>query len=519
MPEWSGALRARAQRLDSGASRPAASTALALLLLAGPAAADNLFVAPSLTWRETYTDNANFGITAQAQNDVISELIPSLVLFGVTKNLQVSVNMAVDAIDYLHGTQPSGLLPTGGVEARFEGLDQHFFLEAAAAASQGRENIYGATPVAPSTYNVFTTETYRVSPYFKGELPDQITYLVRSDNMLQRAFGTYATVVDSRLTMQGIDLDRAPRPFGWGVHGEASQTDYTDSTTPIIEQELAVGILKVAPDPQIILSGRGGMEQDNYLLGTGPRAVYGGGLEWHPDDRTSFEALGQRRFYGTQWDYAFKHREAQLMVTLTGGRDVVTSAQTVFALPIGGDMAALLDAILLPTHPDPVERASAVQAMLAQQNLPQTLAAGTTIYAAAPVLLTSNKAALTWLGRRDAISLSGYYMRTEVPPEVSPSYTLVNESDQNDQYGIDLTLTHHLAPNTSVTADGRMAKIEGIGVASGTYTRQNILTLQLNHALSLRTTGFIGGRMQDIESNVTPEAREKAVLAGLSHRF
>ncbi|HYA65996.1 MAG TPA: TIGR03016 family PEP-CTERM system-associated outer membrane protein, partial [Burkholderiaceae bacterium] len=417
----------------------AATTTVGFLLAATPASADNLFVAPSLLWRETYTDNATFGISQQAQNDVISELIPSLVLFGLTKNLQVSVNMQVDAIDYLHGTEPSGLLPTGGVEATFQGLDQHFFLDASALATQGRENVYAATPAGPSTYNVFTTEAYRASPYVKGELPGNVLYLIRSDNFLQRAFGTYAAVVDSRLTMQSIDLDHIPRPLGWSVHGEASQTNYTSSTTPIIRQELAVGIVKVAPDPQLVISGRGGIEQEDYLVDTQPSSVYGGGLEWRPDDRTSLEGLGQHRFYGTQWDYGFKHREHFLAVTFSGGRDVVTSAQTVFALPVGGDMAALLDSILLPDHPDPVERAGAVQALLAQQNLPNTLAAGSTIYAPAPVLLTSNKGALTWIATRDTISLSGYQMRTQlVPAAINPQYIVVSEADQNNQFGADL---------------------------------------------------------------------------------
>lgn len=505
--------------LPWGLAVPAAAAA-ASLLAAAPASADNLFIAPSLLWRETYTTNANFGIAPVAKSDLISELVPSIVVFGLTKDLQVSGHLDVDAIDYLHGSEPDGVLPTGGMEATFEGLDRHFFLDAAAAANQGRQNVFAATPTGPSTYNVFTDETYRVSPYFKGELPGQVVYLVRSDNALERAFGTYASVVDARLAMQSIDLDHAPRPLGWTVHLESSETDYTDSTTPLIRDSLGRVILKAAPDPQLIFSARGGAEQENYLVDTRPRAIYGAGVEWRPTERSDIEAVGEKRFFGTQWDYGIKHHTAALIINIAGGRDVVTSAQTVFALPIGGDMAALLDSILIPTHPDPVERAGAVQQLLSQQNLPQTLAAGTTIFATAPVLLTSNKGSITWLGRRDAIALAVYDLRTQVlPANLSSLFTAVTESDQNEQKGTELTLTHHLTPFTSLTADGRIFKIEGIGATSGVYTRQNALTLQLNNALTLRTSAFVGGRLQAIESNVTPNARERAAIVGLSHRF
>lgn len=490
------------------------------LFIATPAAADNLFVAPSILWRETYTTNAAFGIAPEAKNDLISELVPSLVLFGLTKNLQVSLNLVLDAIDYRHRTEPDALLPNGGADLTFQALDRHFFVDAAALANQGRENVFAATPLAPSTYNEFTVEGYRLSPYIKGEIPGEVVYVLRSDNALERAFGNLAPAVDARLALQSIDLDHVPHPLGWTLHAESSETQYTDSTVPILRQQLGRAILKAAPDAQIVISLRGGAEKENYLVDTQPRAMYGGGLDWRPSDRTSFEAIGERRFFGTGWDYGLKHREQALTLSIAGGRDVVTSAQTVFALPIGGDMAALLDSILVPTHPDPVERASAVQALLSQQNLPQTLAAGSTIYASAPVLLTSNKAALVWLGRRDTISLSIYDMRTQVlPGNLSALLTAVTESNQNDQRGIDLTLTHHLTPFTSVSADGRESKIEGIGSTSGVYTRQNALTMQLNNSLTLRTQAFVGLRMQAIESNVTPNAREKAVLGGLRHQF
>ncbi|HXY05916.1 MAG TPA: TIGR03016 family PEP-CTERM system-associated outer membrane protein [Burkholderiaceae bacterium] len=482
--------------------------------------AANLFVAPSLGWTETFTTNANFGLGGQPQSDVISELVPSLVLFALTKNLQVNVRMQVIALDYLHGTMPDVLLPNGGVLATFEALDRHFFLEGAATATQSQSDVFAATPAAPSSYNTFTTESYRLSPYFKGDLPGQVRYVVRSDNALERASGSEASSVNSRLTTQSIDLDRMPHPLGWGMHAEAWQTDYTDDTTPIIRQELGEAILKVAPDPRLTFSPRGGIEQENFLLDTRPRAVYGGGLLWEPDDRTKLEGLAQHQFFGTQWTYGFRHREPFLIVNMTGWRDVVTTAQTLLLLPPGGDMAGMLDVMLTPSYPDPVERAAAVQAMMALQNLPQSTAAGSTIYTTIPMLVTSNKAAITWLGRRDAVSLSGYILRTQdVPSGMNPEYNVGALTAQTQEAGGDLTATHHLTPFTSVTASGVASEIEGIGLTSGEYTREFALTLSLAHLFSPRTTGFVATRLQAISSNVTPDAREKAVLIGLSHRF
>jgi hypothetical protein len=76
-----------------------------------------------------------------------------------------------------------------------------------------------------------------------------------------------------------------------------------------------------------------------------------------------------------------------------------------------------------------------------------------------------------------------------------------------------------VSPVTSVTLVGQVNEVVSLGAASGDQTRENTLSLQLNHDLSARSKFFVGARLQAIESNVTSDAREKAAFLGISHKF
>jgi uncharacterized protein (PEP-CTERM system associated) len=500
-----------------------AGRALALLFLAAslPARADSLFLEPTILERETFSSDANFATTSQRESDVISELVPSLYVRSVTKRLTFNANVVLDGIDYLHHSEPDRIQPSGNVDAVLEAVEKHLFFDAAAIANQERVNVFAATPSGPSTYNTFTEANYRFSPVFKGEVGEDIVYVIRADNGWVRQFGGgAANLIDSRLGKQSAEISQVPKPLGWTFSAESSQTDFTDSNDPIVRESIGRAIVKLAPDQHWIVSARGGVEQENYLVDTGARGVVGAGVEWHPSERTQVEAIAEHRFFGAHWVYGAQQRADWFIVHVAGGRDVVTTAQSIFAVPPGGDMATMLDAMLADSIPDPIERARAVQGLLAAQNLPDAVASAMTIFSPAPMLVTDNKAAITLLGKQTALSISAYVLRTEpLTDGVASAFLVSGPAYDNEQKGVNATITRHISPYTSLTLFGQVNEVVSLGAASGEQTRGNDLTLQLTHELSPRSKCFVGARLQAIESNVTSDAREKAAFLGISHRF
>lgn len=522
MPESGAhARRLRGRRRRSG---EVSGAWLAWLTLFGvaPAAADSLFLQPALIARETVTSNANFGTELTSQGDVLSELIPSLVMRSIGKNLTVDANFFVDAIDYLHGSEPNRALPNGGIDALFKALDQHLFIDASALAAQSLSNVFAASPQGASTYNTFTTVNYRLSPYFKGELPGGVFYVLRNDNGWVRANGSGSSALaDTQLTRGSVDIDKLPKAFGWNVHVETDDTVYTESNIFATHESVARLTLKAAVDPELVVGLRGGAEKENFLIDTGRRAIWGAELHWRPQDRTDVNMYGERRFFGAKWDFDVKHNVNRFVLNIDGDRDVLTSAQATFALsPSGHGMADMLDAMLLVSVPDPIERARQVQELLSQEGLSGAIASAVPIYDATPVLITRYSAAITWLGRRDAVSFAFYDLYTQFPSGMLPPLVALESAfGENDQRSFALTITHHLTPNLSLSAYGRISMIDGLAASTGDYTRQNAGTLQLTDSLTPRTDVFGGVRLQAIESNVTPQAREKAAFIGVGHRF
>jgi uncharacterized protein (PEP-CTERM system associated) len=505
------------------AARGGVAMALAAAALAAPADANDLYVAPSFLADETLSSDANFGTSALSRSDLITEFEPSLVLRGVTRRLTVNSDLSLDAVDYRHGSEPDRILPRGGVDALVEAVDKHLYLDAAALASQSKINLLAASPEGPSTYNTFTTANYRLSPYVKGELPAGVLYVVRSDNGWVRATGTgVSPYVNSQLNRESVDVDKLPQAIGWSVHLDSAETRFVDSPAPMTRASVARLVLKVAVGPEWVLNLRGGAEQESFLRDGNGDAIYGAGFAWHPTDRSDVGASVERSFFGSRWTYGIDHHTGRLVLKLNGGRDVVTSAQAAFVAPAGSrGMADLLESMLLTSIPDPIARARAVQDTLAQSNLADAVQTAAPVYDATPMLITSHNASLAWLGRRgEAASLSLFDVRTQVPFWLlRPDVLATGGTSAYDQRGLALTLAHQLGPYTSLSASARTYRYEGLATTGSGLTKQNVGSLRLSHDLTPKTSVFGSVRLQAIESDVTPAAREKAVVVGVGHRF
>ncbi len=494
-----------------------------LLLTAATARAAGLYYDPSLLVRETITDNANFGVGPVAARDDITELMPSLVVRSIGENLTLDGRLSADGIDYRYRTEPNRVLPNGGISGELQAFDGHFLLDAAAMAGQNLDSIFLANSAAATSYNTFTTGNFRLGPAIKGQLPGGATYTLRADDSLIRGFGGTASGapgVDTNLARGTLDVDALPRPLGWTVHGQTSETSYQTGQVPISRESLGRVILKGQMEGQLVLDVRGGVEHENFLSDEATHALEGAGLTWQPSPRTKVDVQAEHRFFGTYWDYGARHSTPNIGINLTGSQDVLTTAEVIFSQPsLGHDMAALLDAMLMESVPDPIERARAVQELMVQQSLPEANASAAQTYEPTPMRVASHRGVLTWLGREDAVDVSYYEVRMRLPYLISSAFVPAGFTGENLQRGTSLTVIHHLGPFTNVSVTGGEHRVDGLGATNGQYTRGDALTLQLNRRFATHTDFFLGGRLQAVEFSALPATREKAGFLGASHHF
>jgi uncharacterized protein, PEP-CTERM system associated len=481
------------------------------------------FVQPAVTARETYTDNANFGYGGPAQGDWISEVIPSLTVQSVTPRLQLSGSMQFDAINYLHHTLPSMVLPNGGFDGILTAIPNHLFLDAGVTAVQSPNDLLLPSNPGTSTFNTFTTYDYHVSPDFRGQLPAEMQYDLRSDNSWSHSVNVPVGFLDNTyLGHDSAELSKKPQSLGFSLKVEQFDNSFGGATGESTRQQIGRLILRAALDPQFIVGLRGGAERENFLPGYSWHSIRGAEFDWKPTDRTDISAYGERRFFGNGFQYSVHHRTPWFALNFSGGRDISTTPQELFSLPATGNVAGLLDAMLMTQYPDPAARAQAVQSLMTNENLPNSMASPSLLFAPLVYLSESNTATAVWTGRRSAISFSVFELRSQVLAGTTFSTALPAASlfeGSNVQRGASIDANRHISPLTSLALTVTGSRVEGIGSAAGFSMSQTATTLRAIRQLSPRTDFTVGVRNQQFSSPLLPSGREKAVFVALDHRF
>jgi uncharacterized protein (PEP-CTERM system associated) len=311
----------------------------------------------------------------------------------------------------------------------------------------------------------------------------------------------------------------APRPLGLSVAYQREDSRFESSQQPRAVSEIARGIVSYLFGDQFTIGLRGGYEKNNYTGFDSEGKIYGGEFSWRPTERTNISGYGEHRFFGTGWQFGFSHRMPKLAFNIQSSRDISTYPQTLLTVPAAVSVAALLDQALTTQYPDPAQRAIAVQDLIAARGLPPTLITPVSFYTEQISLLTNSSANIVLLGARNSLGLTVFHQRTEQIVGGAGSPILPTSLLDNVQLGGSLTLSHQLTALTGMNLTGDWSRTRGLGIFDTEETKQRGVRLQVNRELSPRTNGFVGARYQVIDSNVTSDARETAVFAGVGHRF
>ncbi len=495
-------------------------------LLAGtacsPVVAQRWMIEPGVSSQLTWTSNSLLG-TGSAQNDTVLELRPRVAVLREGARLRVAGSIALNGISYLEGSQSSRVLPEADLSARLEAIERWLYLEAAVRAAQTSANPFGVRTDATSTSNTVTTTQARFSPSIEAALGPLTRYRIRSDNTWTGASSADSSVATPTgaggyFGRHAALIERDPRPLGWRLEAERSNTRYDDGVTAPLVTDLARVVVDYALTTDFSLGLRGGYERSNFVAGDGRQTIYGGQMKWQPSARTLLSADGERRFFGSAWRLGFDHRTPRFAMNIGLSRGIQSAPQSLFEIPATGNVEALLLAMFTTRYPDPAERARVVQKFIADQGLPPSTLGSTNIYARRLSLVTSSTGSIGVIGLRNSLVFNGYYTRTEDVPDSAVLVTGL-AANNNLQYGAGLTLAHRLAMSVSLSAAIDWSRIKALEGVAPVLTTQRGARVQLNLQASPKTGAVVGGRYRKLDSTVAVPGHESSVYVGLDHRF
>lgn len=264
---------------------------LGVLALAGPVAAGNLTITPTLELRETFSDNIDLQPDGQDQSALTTEIVPGITLRSESARVTAALN-AFPIIRHQTAGSDQGVSIAGDLAGlgTVEAFEDLFFIDAQASISQ---QILSSRQAA-STANEETVQVYRVSPYLRsrfggfaeGEARYRISRVLVGGQ--EGAAGTSDSTTQSlHLSLDsGADFTR----LRWSVSALGSYEDRSDDDD-VSRWETDVEVEYAFNRSISILAAAGYQVFDDGIAANDiEEPTWRAGFRWRPGPRTDLRA-------------------------------------------------------------------------------------------------------------------------------------------------------------------------------------------------------------------------------------
>jgi uncharacterized protein (PEP-CTERM system associated) len=492
----------------------------ALAMAAAGASGQQLWhIEPALSTEFILTDNVNLAPSGQRTGDFVTQITPALRIVEKGAHTALTGSVSMPVLLYARtGSENNSVQPEVDLTGLAELYPRLLFVDGSIQVAPAYFSPFGARPqnLANATGNRYTTETYRVSPFIKGDAGATMHYELRDNNIWSSAGGT-PIATNSSYTNEIIGhLTRDPTPTGWSLDYSRNDTKFTDQEPLLSELERASALWR--PDPQWELSVDAGYENNRYPLAVDKGAIYGFGVKWHPTDRTTLDAGWEHRFFGGSYHVSFDHRMPLTVWSVRASRDITTYPQQLAALSAGSDVGALLNQLFIPRVTDPAQRQIFVDQFIRDRGLPATLSSPLALYSQQVTLQQILQASVGLIGARNTVFITGYRNRSDPVLSASPLSDLSSLQFNNTQIGANVVWTEKLTALYTLTTSADWVRTTDNSDA-GLRSNQVILSSIVSAAISPVTTVYGGARFQRFISNVNDSYREAAAIVGINHIF
>ena len=483
-------------------------------------------VAPAVKAVVNATNNVGLQSSDRAYG-IVTTVTPQLQLLGTGPDYRLNGNVAADLVTYLGRIGTDRIFPRGQITLNTRLVDRLFFVDAELGADTTSSTPFDLIGDGTTVYTGSNTVTrQRLSPYIDRELSPTSRLLARSDNTWSQGNGTGTAAAqgadaDAHVRTDTVRFDERPLPAGMRAEYNRQATRYRDGGSGLV---LATGRLSLlyAPDPVLTLGLTGGTDSANYGTNQVSETLRGVALRWAPSERTVFDSLVEKRFFGTGWNAALTHRSPFMALSVAATRQASTFASRLGTLQAGGDVASMIDAMLQTRILDEATRQAAVQDLIAKRGLSSSLGGPVDLYSRTVQIQQGLNVTLALVGVRHTVTMRIYQTKLEdYRGATEDANSVLGLASDSIQRGMTISLGRRLDPDTTATITLTRARAEGIGANASLGTRSGtILRLGLSHALSPRTTVTGALRHQNGSTSlVGNDASETGLSAGVLHRF
>jgi uncharacterized protein (PEP-CTERM system associated) len=483
--------------------------------------AESWRIVPTISWESTLTDNVN--LSSDRTSDWVNQFTPGLRFTEVGAHTQLNGSVSVPMLVYARTSENNQVFAQANVTGTLEAIDKFLFVDAVANVSQQFANPFGARPgtLANATQNRYTAQTYAISPYIKGAMPDNVSYELRDTNTWTDA-NAVATVVTGRSYQNEIvgHVRRQATPGGWSLEYDRSDLRFVDSDeSQVTEIERARGLYR--PDPSVELSGGVGYEDNRFFQTRASGATYAAGIHWRPNDRTNLNANWEHRFFGSSYDASFDHTTRLSTWSIHASRGITNYPQQLGTLPPGADISGLLNALFSNRFQDPIQRQTLVDQLIRDRGLPSVLSGPVPLLTQQVTLVEAETATMGLLGARNSVFFTVFRSRSQPVEslENGPLSALLSDiSIDNTQVGANVVWTHQLTSNMTLGTSLDWSRVTDNARADAVTRVYSVRTV-LSQSLTALTSVYGGARYQNSRSNISEGFRETAVFVGLTHTF
>lgn len=500
--------------------------ALAVLLLPQCAAAAEWRVTPTLTVRETYTDNVRLAAPELAQSDFITEISPGIVVTGVGPSLKLRAAYSPRYLKYARDAQGSALdhMFDGNVNAEL--IKNLFFLDAYGSVGQQNISAIGPQPIDNTnvTGNRTTVRSYTLSPYLRHDFGSTAAAEARYTHSATST--SASTLANGQNDALLLNLNSGPafQKVGWGLRYTKQKFDNSGGSVPSVDSDATLASLRYMVTPQFYLTGTGGYETYDYASTGGATSgqSYSGGFDWRPSARTSISASAGHRFFGRTYSLDSSVRSRATVWQLSYNEDITTAqAQAAAQAQTNTTTSDFLNQLFLSSIPDATARQQAVDRFIQTTGLPPTLSRSNNFFSNQFLLQKTARGSVALIGARNTVVFTLYNTVREEQTAYGSGLGALGGARLNGntrQTGADAMWSWRMTPFTSAnfsTAYNRTRLLAGEGQQVTKLAR-----VTLAQRIRPGLDGFIELRRQMGDTNaLTGSYVENAVSAFVSMKF
>ncbi|MGZ5857192.1 MAG: TIGR03016 family PEP-CTERM system-associated outer membrane protein, partial [Burkholderiaceae bacterium] len=226
-------------------------------------------IQPTTEIRETYSDNIKLAAQGAEKNDFATEIIPGISIIGTGRDLQVSVNYAMQNLVYANSSSADTIRNQLSANAHAVLIDDLFFWDARGAITQ--QNISSLGPQTSDnindTGNRANVKTYTLSPYLRHRFGEAA---VTELHYTHDGVSTNTALLNSNIDTALFKLDSGPsfNTLGWGFLYNDQKTNYGGSSASV-EMQSASTNLSYRLTPRFSWTETVGYEKNGYAWSGG----------------------------------------------------------------------------------------------------------------------------------------------------------------------------------------------------------------------------------------------------------